>query len=106
MIGTILNSYPYTYYKSQFSETFVITVTREHRKTSPEWIVAKNREGKVNLINRPVAIGIAIRDYSETHSMVYHTLKNSNNEGYTLVAEKADLDCNFSDSRSFQVVDN
>jgi hypothetical protein len=106
MIGTILYSYPYTYYKSQFSETFLIIVIRDHRKTSPEWIVALNQEGRVNYIDRPVAIGIAIRDYSDTHSMVYHTLKNNDNEGYTLVAEKADLDCNFSDRRSFQVGDN
>jgi WD40 repeat protein len=67
--------------------------------------VVLNQDGLAHTISRNAPIGIGIRDYSSTESIIYSTL--SNNDGtYNLIVEQADTSVKLWNERTLNVGEN
>jgi hypothetical protein len=73
--------------------------------TTPGWIISLNQAGNVYYVIRDAPIGIGIRDYSSTESIIYSTLSNEDGT-YSLIVEQADTSVKLWNERILNVGEN
>jgi hypothetical protein len=73
--------------------------------TTPKWFVSLNQAGDVYSVSRNAPIGIGIRDYSHTESMIYSTFSNEDGT-YSLIVEQADTSVKLWNERTLNVGEN